>query len=107
MGLVFVEEVSEQEFSGYTPDDWSNILIQTSGVLEPAIEVAQPTTFQGRDATLVQYTGRAPNGTHIRTRQIIIQDGPRVIRFYCAGSSEHIDAAGAAFQPFFDAVTVR
>jgi hypothetical protein len=53
MGLVFVEEVSEQEFSGFTSDDWSNILIQTSGLLEPAIEMAQPTTFQGRDATLV------------------------------------------------------
>lgn len=107
MGLVFVEEVQEQEFSGFTPDDWSKILIQTSGVLDPAIEVVQSTTFQGRDATMIQYTGIAPSGVQIRTRQIIIQDGPRVIRIYCAGSSEHTDAGGAAFQPFFDAVTVR
>lgn len=107
LGMVFVEQVDEREFSGLTPDDWANLASQASQAPEVEIEKAEEMTFQGREATLVQFTSRGPKGGRIRTRQIIIPDGPRVVRLFCAGSTGHTDAAGAAFAPFFEAVTVR
>lgn len=121
MGLVFVEEVNEREFSGLTPDDWANLVAQSTQLPDVVIEAAESTTFpardatfqgrdatvQGREAIVVQFTSTSPNGAQIRTRQIIIPDGARVIRLYCAGSVTNTDAEGGAFQPFFEAVTVR
>ena len=107
LGLVFVEEVETREFSGLSPDDWVNILLQTSQSENPTIEIAEPTDFRGRDATLVQFTTDAPDGSRIRARIIVFLDDTRIIRLFCGGPLEHADLEGTACQPFFDSVKLK